>query len=312
MTLGIGGSGGVFAPSLFIGVTSGMAFGEIAGHVFGPAAGQPALYAVVAMGAVFTSAARAPLTSLASVVELTGDFTLTLPVMLAVAIATIVSRMLSYGTIYTTKLLRRGIDVDRAAPWRAFGDMKVREAMQPLGTPLPVPEDQPGEGDGLGPGPALPGPVTHQCDPQILFSNESVAQALRQLDVYGHDGLPVLSPDGQHIQGWVTGASVLRAIARQIDASGQQAPQTQLAAEWALADPESALREPPTPLPGYQILEITIPEGSSAAGQPLGAITWPPGWIPVSMARDSQPGSPNPERLLRAGDRINLLAPPSP
>ena len=140
MTLGIGGSGGVFAPSLFIGVTSGMAFGEIAGHVFGPGAGQPALYAVVAMGAVFTSAARAPLTSLASVVELTGDFTLTLPVMLAVAIATIVSRMLSYGTIYTTKLLRRGIDVNRAAPWRAFGDLKVREAMQPLGTPLTVPD----------------------------------------------------------------------------------------------------------------------------------------------------------------------------
>ena len=88
MTLGIGGSGGVFAPSLFVGVTSGMAFGEIAGHVFGPGAGQPALYAVVAMGAVFTSAARAPLTSLASVAELTGDFTLTLPVMLAVAVAT--------------------------------------------------------------------------------------------------------------------------------------------------------------------------------------------------------------------------------
>jgi CIC family chloride channel protein len=42
------------------------------------------------------------------VVELTGDFTLTLPVMLAVAIASTVSRMLSYGTIYTTKLLRRG------------------------------------------------------------------------------------------------------------------------------------------------------------------------------------------------------------
>ena len=45
LTIGIGGSGGVFAPSLFIGATSGMAFGEIAGHLLGPAAGQPALYA---------------------------------------------------------------------------------------------------------------------------------------------------------------------------------------------------------------------------------------------------------------------------
>ena len=107
LTIGIGGSGGVFAPSLFIGATSGMAFGEIIHHAIGPAAGQPALYAVVAMGAVFAAAARAPLTSLASVVEMTGDFTLTLPVMLAVAIATATSRALSYGTIYTTKLLRR-------------------------------------------------------------------------------------------------------------------------------------------------------------------------------------------------------------
>jgi CIC family chloride channel protein len=310
MTLGIGGSGGVFAPSLFVGVTSGMAFGEIAGHLFGPAAGQPALYAVVAMGAVFTSAARAPLTSLASVVELTGDFTLTLPVMLAVAIASTVSRMLSYGTIYTTKLLRRGIDVDRAAPWRAFGDMKVREAMQPLGPPLPVPDAPPGQGDGTGPGPApLPGPVTRQRDPQILFSNESVAQALRQLEVYGHDGLPVLSPDGQQILGWVTSASVLRAVASRIDAPRQQAPGAQLAAEWALAGPESAPREPPAPLPGYQVLEIAIPGDSPATGQPLGAISWPHGWTPVSVARGSQPGHPGPEHILGAGDRIQLLAP---
>ncbi len=238
MTLGIGGSGGVFAPSLFIGVTSGMAFGEIADHVFGPGAGQPALYAVVAMGAVFTSAARAPLTSLASVVELTGDFTLTLPVMLAVAIASTVSRMLSYGTIYTTKLLRRGIDVHRAAPWRAFGDLKVSEAMQKLGTPLPC---QTGTPAGRRQRPdlaSLPGPVTHQGDPQVLFSNESVAQALRQLEVYGNDGLPVLSPDGLQVQGWVTNASVLRSIAHRIDASGQQGPQTQPAAEWACAGPE--------------------------------------------------------------------------
>jgi len=114
LSIGIGGSGGVFAPSLFIGVTSGMAFGDVAHHLFGASAGQPVLYAVVAMGAVFTSAARAPLTALASVVEMTGDFSLTLPVMLAVAIASAVSRALSYGTIYTTKLLRRGTDIDRA------------------------------------------------------------------------------------------------------------------------------------------------------------------------------------------------------
>jgi chloride channel protein, CIC family len=139
LSIGIGGSGGVFAPSLFIGVTSGMAFGDIAHYLFGAGAGQPALYAVVAMGAVFASATRAPLTSLASVVEMTGDFSLTLPVMLAVAIATASSRMLSYGTIYTTKLLRRGTDIDRMTPWRALQDLKVSDAMRPFRPPLDLP-----------------------------------------------------------------------------------------------------------------------------------------------------------------------------
>ena len=144
LTIGIGGSGGVFAPSLFIGATSGMAFGEIANHLLGPAAGQPALYAVVAMGAVFASAARAPLTSVASVVEMTGDFTLTLPVLLAVAIATATSRALSYGTIYTTKLLRRGIDIDRTPSADPFEDLTAADAMRPFAAPLTIAAGPPG------------------------------------------------------------------------------------------------------------------------------------------------------------------------
>ena len=217
MTLGIGGSGGVFAPSLFIGVTSGMAFGEIADHLLGPGAGQPALYAVVAMGAVFTSAARAPLTSLASVVEMTGDFTLTLPVMLAVAIATATSRALSYGTIYTAKLLRRGQDIDRAAPWRAFGDLKAADVMHPFREPAR--RHSRARRRHLAAAPALArlaGPVTYQGDPQTVLASESLAQALRQVAAYGRDGLPVLSVDGQQVQGWITGASVLDTVAREI------------------------------------------------------------------------------------------------
>ena len=197
-------------------------------HIFGAGAGQPALYAVVAMGAVFTSAARAPLTSLASVVEMTGDFALTLPVMLAVAIASTVSRALSYGTIYTTKLLRRGTDIDQAAPWRALADLKITDVMRPFRPALPVPPDSTAPaahggspaGNGSTPQPdAVPGPVTGRHDPQALFASESLSQALRQLEVYGRDGLPVLSPDGQRVEGWVTGASVLRALARQITGS---------------------------------------------------------------------------------------------
>lgn len=113
LTLGIGGSGGVFAPSLFVGLMVGTAFGLVVHQLFGDAAGDPAVYAAIGMGGVFASGTRAPLTAFASVVEMTGDVALVLPILLTSAIATVVSRSVSYGTIYTTKLLRRGQDIER-------------------------------------------------------------------------------------------------------------------------------------------------------------------------------------------------------
>ncbi len=132
LTLSIGGSGGVFAPSLFTGAAGGMAFGVIAHHLFGSVVGPPAIYAVVAMGGVFAAAAQAPLTAIASVVEMTGNFTLVLPVMLAASIAAAVSKRFSYGSIYTTKLLRRGIDIERPKATGVLQTLTVADVMQPL------------------------------------------------------------------------------------------------------------------------------------------------------------------------------------
>jgi chloride channel protein, CIC family len=313
-TLGMGGSGGVFAPSLFIGVTSGMAFGVIVSHVFGAAAGPPALYAVVAMGAVFTSAARAPLTSVASVVEMTGDYTLTLPVMLAVAIATATSRALSYGTIYTTKLLRRGQDIDRTAPWRPFGDLKAADAMRRFRIPLTVPDGHSRGSDGTpgtGPDPApqLPGPVVHQSDPQIVYASESLAQTLRQLSAYGRDGLPVLSGDGREVQGWITNASVLQTVAAELGGSRAPAGAHPASLTRALQD---GTEEPPEPLPGYRVLEISVGTGSRAAGTRLGTVDWPAASIPVCVLRGRVLRDPDPELILEPGDRISVLAPADP
>ena len=311
LTIGIGGSGGVFASSLFIGATSGMAFGEIADHILGPGAGQPALYAAVAMGAVFAAAARAPLTSLASVVEMTGDFTLTLPVMLAVAIAAAVSRGLSYGTIYTTKLLRRGTDIDRPAPWNALAGLRVADAMRPLAAPLPVatlangatgnlPADQP----------ALPGPVTASREPQALFASESLARALRQLMDGDGDGLPVLSADGAQVHGWVTDSSVISAVAQRIHAAQAQADAARAIrdADGGQPDPGTAVRGPAPPVPGYQVLEVTIQDNTPAAGAAFGSLRWPPGHTPVTVWHHGRLTSPSPGMALTAGDRIVVLA----
>jgi CIC family chloride channel protein len=140
LTLSIGGSGGVFAPSLFIGAMAGMAFGTAAHHIFGPGVGPPAMYAVVAMGGVFAGAAQAPLTAIASVLEMTGNFTLALPVMLTCGVAAALSKQLSYGSIYTTKLLRRGIDIERPRT------VAVPPAPAVVHAPQPVPVDAAGTG----------------------------------------------------------------------------------------------------------------------------------------------------------------------
>ena len=132
LTLWIGGSGGVFAPSLFIGAATGTAFGDNCPSPVRAAVGPPALYGVVGMGGVFAGAAQAPLTAIASVAEMTGNFTLTLPIMLACGIAAQLARRITHGSIYTTKLLRRGIDIERPKALGALQALTVAEVMQPL------------------------------------------------------------------------------------------------------------------------------------------------------------------------------------
>ena len=91
LTLAIGGSGGVFAPSLFIGAMLGSAFGRGADALLPGMPVSSATFAVVGMGAVFAASARAPITAVLIIFELTGDYALILPLMLAVVVATVLA-----------------------------------------------------------------------------------------------------------------------------------------------------------------------------------------------------------------------------
>lgn len=305
LTIGIGGSGGVFAPSLFVGATSGMAFGLIVQHTIGTAVGHPALYAIVGMGAVFASAARAPLTALASTVEMTGDFTLTLPVMLAVAVGTTVSRGLSYGTIYTAKLLRRGIDIDRPTPTHAFADLTVADAMHPFSAPVELAHPTDGATHDWT---SLLGPVTRIREPQALFANDSLAQALRQLVLYGRDGLPVIDTDARRVQGWLTNQNVLRAVATYVT-DAQPGTADLQGRERADARTPETEHDPGSQLDGYCIVEHTLAAGSVAVGRTLDDLAWPPGHVPVSVMHNRRLVDAHPAVRLATGDRINVLVP---
>jgi CIC family chloride channel protein len=115
LTIGIGGSGGVFAPSLFCGAMTGAVFGDTVHAVLPGTGGSVGAYALVGMGAVFAGAARAPITAVVILFELTGEYTIILPLMLAIVLATGISHLVSRDTVYTRKLLRRGIDIDEPA-----------------------------------------------------------------------------------------------------------------------------------------------------------------------------------------------------
>jgi CIC family chloride channel protein len=315
LTLSIGGSGGVFAPSLFIGAMAGMAFGLAAHDLFGPAIGPPAMYAVVAMGGVFGAAAQAPLTAIASVVEMTGNFTLTVPVMLATGIASALSKHLSYGSIYTTKLLRRGVDIERPKTSGVLQRVTVAEAMQhfsPLseqGVVLQM-EDAPAEAASVeGPWADLIGAVADVRQPQALFADETLEQALRQLVLYGPAGLPVLSHDGERLLGWITRQNVLSAITRRVGASAREIEEGALAGEYARPDAEARVHTPSTPLDGYQVVEIVIGPDSPALGQRLDEISWPPFTIAAAVTEGREIVAPRPDLHLRVGERIVLLSP---
>jgi chloride channel protein, CIC family len=137
LTISIGGSGGVFAPSLFMGATLGAAYGDLVGHLGPHLVGQPGAYGLVAMGAVFAAAGRAPITAVLIIFELTGDYRIILPLMVAVVIATAVATLLGHDSIYTLKLRRRGIQL-RRGPTPLMQRLTVADAMRPIPAPVPA------------------------------------------------------------------------------------------------------------------------------------------------------------------------------
>jgi CIC family chloride channel protein len=311
LTMWIGGSGGVFAPSLFIGAATGTAFGIGVHDLFGAAAGPPALYGVVGMGGVFAGAAQAPLTAIASVAEMTGNFTLTLPIMLACGISAQLARRITHGSIYTTKLLRRGIDIERPKALGALQALTVAEVMQPLGADgagrvlrrhgagsLPISH---------GVWERLVGPVTLTRRPQVLLDDEDLEQARRQLVLYGRDGLPVLSHDGV-LRGWLTRADLLRALTT-LASSEEQIQDGATAAGWAADDPTAYGQRPTRPLAGYELLELRVLAGSPALGKRIADVRWPAGTAVVAITHGREIRAARPNLALGAGERVLVLVP---
>lgn len=129
ITIGSGGSGGIFAPSLFMGAMAGGAFGVLVHSLFPGVTAQPGAYAIVGMGAVVAGTTHAPIQAFLMLFELTQDYRIIPPLMICCVISTFVARRIKKESIYTLKLLRRGIDIQAGRDANLLRSLKVKDFM---------------------------------------------------------------------------------------------------------------------------------------------------------------------------------------
>jgi CIC family chloride channel protein len=244
LTIAIGGSGGVFAPSLFMGAMLGTAYGDLAHTLFPGVAGPAGAYGLIGMGAVFAGAARAPITAVIIIFELTNDYSIILPLMLSIVVATSLSHRLSADTIYTLKLRRRGITM-RPRVVSVMQAVPVAEAMSAMPSPL-APDarlatmverfaqehaealpvlDADDRLVGVVSAIAVEEHAVAQAPEDLtaaelahatpeLGTGDTLEQAVRALARTDEPGLPVVAAGTREVVGWLTHRDVLRAYHR--------------------------------------------------------------------------------------------------
>ena len=129
ITIGSGGSGGVFAPSLFLGAMSGGVVGTLVNQYFPGATASSGAYALVTMGAVVAATTHAPISAIIIIFELTQTIDIIPALMTACVVSSLVSQLLSRDSIYTSKLRRQGVDLDESSDPNVLKSLYVRDVL---------------------------------------------------------------------------------------------------------------------------------------------------------------------------------------
>jgi len=328
LTIGSGGSGGVFAPSLFVGAMLGSTFGQITHHFWPQITAGSGAYALVGMGAVFAGAARAPITSVLILFEMTGDYRIILPMMIAVVTSSLLSQRLSRETIYTMKIRRRGIDLQRPTVTDLLdtvtvGEVMTRESeMVPLGMGLNELLErftQTGHHGFLvvDAEEKLAGIVTTSdvqrstirgeadltvadiatLSPLTCFPDQTVGEALAQLEGREVGRIPVVDRlDPGRVLGILRRQNIIAAY-------------SQLLKEHSSL--QSASQRLRLSVPGLVSLQVTIPAAAEVIGIPLSSIAIPSDALLIAVRRQGRTVIPRGETALAAGDVVTALASPA-
>jgi len=342
LTIAIGGSGGVFAPSLFIGAMLGSAYGAGVHHLLPHLTAPAGTYGLVGMGAVFAAAARAPITAVIIIFELTGDYRIILPLMFAIALASGTSRLLSRDTIYTLKLRRRGIDIRRGREANLMQLLRVSDAMQPLPPQVETttPLNEVIAQLAAGPYDSLP-VVDAQGRYRGTLSSQQIEQAMREnaLDATAGElaqevpaltadqtledalatllrtrsGLPVVTAETRTPVGWLQNVDVLRAYNARLEQGLEQAEQPlSHGGSGGSRDREQRGINPVLArLRGYRIVDLELATHDAPVGQRLNELAWPDRSSVLAIRRGDTTFEPASDERLEQGDRLTVLVPSS-
>jgi len=182
LTLASGGSGGVFAPSLALGAAAGAMFGVGLERVhLMPEGSSPATYALVGMAAVVAATTHGPLTAILIVFEITRNYYVVLPIMLAAVFATVVSQLIDRDSIYTAKLRRAGVLIGNSRDLVLMRRIPVSSVPR---TPLP---------------------------PEPIYASDPLSKLITLHAHYHVPDFVVVDQQGRYI-GMVTGADIRTAL----------------------------------------------------------------------------------------------------
>ena len=324
LTLGSGASGGAFMPSLFIGAVLGAAAADLIGEVWTVSELRPGAFAIVGMAATFAAVARAPLTSILIVFEITQDYGLVLPLMLAASLATFLGDRVHRESVYTMALSRRGIRLTRrsevdlldtvsvgdvASAAEHIADVAASTAeVQGLFDRhrvhgVPVTED--GELVGIitvtdvlrtgGPQDSVRAAEAMTPRPVTATPSTPVSQVLERMAALGIGRVPVVD---EHEPGRLVG------VFRREDAV--QAYHRALGQEVSHDLDRSRLQA--RVAPGADFHDVEVPAGSLADGRTLKEIHMPGGTTVVSVRRGHEVVVPDGDTGLLAGDVLTVFA----
>ncbi|HLG41881.1 MAG TPA: chloride channel protein [Planctomycetota bacterium] len=323
LTVGSGGSGGVFAPALFVGAMLGGAFGLIMQGVFPAVTARPGAYATVGMGALFAGTAHAPITAILMIFEMTQDYKIVLPLMIAVVISTVAARRLFPHSIYTFKLHRGGMDLDELRRINLLDLVTVDQAMARKFTSVPpeMPildlvaklkaDDRTGYPvvDAKG---QLVGIVTFRDVSRVLenpagktvadictrsltvvYPDETLSQAMLKLAVRDVARAPVMDRDDpSKLVGILERRDIINAAARSAREHEKHLRMVQ--------EVQKLERD-------VRTLEVEVTPGSPVASKRVRDIELPADVLLVAIRRGRKIVVPRGATVLRAGDRVSIL-----